>query len=57
MKSNFSYIQMEMNSITENMANIAKLSNQINDKLLTKRVKLKDLLTSKSTLSRVCFYY
>lgn len=53
MKSNFSYVQAEMNSLLQNIAAIVSVSGTINGDLADKRKKLGTLTTTQLTLNKV----
>uniref|UniRef100_A0A095C7F5 Vacuolar protein sorting-associated protein 51 homolog n=1 Tax=Schistosoma haematobium TaxID=6185 RepID=A0A095C7F5_SCHHA len=52
MKSNFSYVQAEMNSLLQNIASIVSVSGTINGNLADKRKKLGTLTTTQLTLNK-----
>ncbi|CAH8675507.1 unnamed protein product [Schistosoma haematobium] len=53
MKSNFSYVQAEMNSLLQNIASIVSVSGTINGNLADKRKKLGTLTTTQLTLNKL----
>uniref|UniRef100_A0A5K4FE17 Vacuolar protein sorting-associated protein 51 homolog n=1 Tax=Schistosoma mansoni TaxID=6183 RepID=A0A5K4FE17_SCHMA len=55
MKSNFSYVQAEMNSLLQNIASIVSVSGAINRNFADKRKKLSTLTTTQLTLNKSCF--
>ncbi|VDQ07532.1 unnamed protein product [Trichobilharzia regenti] len=56
MKSNFSYVRAEMNSLLQNIDSIVSLSEVINENLTDKRKKLRTLTATHLTLNKVVFY-
>ncbi|CAH8575291.1 unnamed protein product [Schistosoma turkestanicum] len=53
MKSDFSYVQEEMNSLLQNIASIVSVSGTINENLADKRKKLTTLTTTQLTLNKL----
>ncbi|CAI2736070.1 unnamed protein product [Schistosoma spindalis] len=53
MKSNFSFVQAEMNSLLQNIASIVSVSGAINGNLADKRKKLSTLTTTQLTLNKL----
>lgn len=53
MKSNFSYVQAEMNSLLQNIASIVSVSGAINRNFADKRKKLSTLTTTQLTLNKL----
>ncbi len=55
MKSDFKFIEGEMNSLAESMVEISRYSSEIDSETRETREAIKKLTTTKENLQRVCF--